>query len=131
MLVKAHSLETGNPLACLSERGLKKGIECLQNCCEAWRSKLQAKHLGMIPKHFKITPTNAPTTVLGSRNSKELPVSLPTNTSRFMVLFLYACFSFCYLDSLLPWLPSEGKVCLHCRRPTFNPWVGKIPWRRK
>ena len=26
----------------------------------------------------------------------------------------------------------EGKsVCLQCRRPGFNPWVGKIPWRRK
>ena len=22
-------------------------------------------------------------------------------------------------------------VCLKCRRPGFNPWVGKIPWRRK
>ena len=22
-------------------------------------------------------------------------------------------------------------VCLQCRRPMFNPWVGKIPWRRK
>ena len=22
-------------------------------------------------------------------------------------------------------------VCLQCRRPGFNPWVGKIPWRRK
>ena len=22
-------------------------------------------------------------------------------------------------------------VCLHCGRPGFNPWVGKIPWRRK
>ena len=22
-------------------------------------------------------------------------------------------------------------VCLHCRRPGFDPWVGKIPWRRK
>ena len=25
------------------------------------------------------------------------------------------------------WLCS----CLQCRRPRFNPWVGKIPWRRK
>ena len=26
----------------------------------------------------------------------------------------------------------EGKnVCPQCRRPGFNPWVGKIPWRRK
>ena len=23
------------------------------------------------------------------------------------------------------------KICLHCRRPGFNPWVGKIPWRRE
>ena len=22
-------------------------------------------------------------------------------------------------------------VCLQCRRPGFDPWVGKIPWRRK
>ena len=22
-------------------------------------------------------------------------------------------------------------LCLQCRRPRFNPWVGKIPWRRK
>ena len=25
---------------------------------------------------------------------------------------------------------SDGRVCLQCRRPGFNPWVGKIPWRR-
>ena len=22
-------------------------------------------------------------------------------------------------------------ICLQCGRPEFNPWVGKIPWRRK
>ena len=22
---------------------------------------------------------------------------------------------------------SDGRICLHCRRPRFNPWVGKIP----
>ena len=27
---------------------------------------------------------------------------------------------------------SEGKsICLQGRRPRFDPWVGKIPWRRK
>ena len=26
---------------------------------------------------------------------------------------------------------SEVKACLECRRPGFDPWVGKIPWRRK
>ena len=23
------------------------------------------------------------------------------------------------------------RICLQCRRPGFDPWVGKIPWRRK
>ena len=27
---------------------------------------------------------------------------------------------------------SEGRsVCLQCGRPRFDPWVGKMPWRRK
>ena len=25
---------------------------------------------------------------------------------------------------------SDDKDCVQCRRPTFDPWVGKIPWRR-
>ena len=28
-------------------------------------------------------------------------------------------------------LAQMVKICLHCRRPGFNPWVGKSPWRRK
>ena len=28
------------------------------------------------------------------------------------------------------WLRGES-VCPQCGRPRFNPWVGKIPWRRK
>ena len=24
---------------------------------------------------------------------------------------------------------SDGRVCLQCGRPKFDPWVGKIPWR--
>ena len=27
-------------------------------------------------------------------------------------------------------LAQMVKICLHCRRPGFDPWVGKIPWRR-
>ena len=36
------------------------------------------------------------------------------------------------------WLSSKPslvaqmvKICLQCRRPMFNPWIGKIPWRRE
>ena len=31
----------------------------------------------------------------------------------------------------LPWWLRWWKICLQCRRPGFNPWVGKIPWRRE
>ena len=30
----------------------------------------------------------------------------------------------------LGWL-RWSRICLQCRRPKFNPWVRKIPWRRK
>ena len=26
---------------------------------------------------------------------------------------------------------SDGRVCLQCRKPRFDPWLGKIPERRK
>ena len=34
------------------------------------------------------------------------------------------------LLELLLWLQC-GRICLQCGRPGFNPWVGKIPWRRE
>ena len=30
----------------------------------------------------------------------------------------------------LPWWLSWWRICLQCRRPWFNSWVEKIPWRR-
>ena len=26
---------------------------------------------------------------------------------------------------------SVVRICLQCQRPSFDPWVRKIPWRRK
>ena len=31
----------------------------------------------------------------------------------------------------LPWELRRSRVCLQCRRPGFDPWVRKIPWRRE
>ena len=31
----------------------------------------------------------------------------------------------------LPWWLRQQRICLQCRRPRFDPWVGKIPWRRE
>ena len=42
---------------------------------------------------------------------------------RWLVLAIYRSFSG---DSDI-W----QRICLQCRRPEFNPWVGKIPWRRE
>ena len=31
----------------------------------------------------------------------------------------------------LSWWLRRQRICLKCRRPEFNSWVGKIPWRRE
>ena len=36
-----------------------------------------------------------------------------------------------YKGAGLPWWLRWQSVCLQCRRPGFDLWVGKIPWRRK
>ena len=33
------------------------------------------------------------------------------------------------LCSGLSWWLRWYRICLQCRRPGFDPWVGKIPWR--
>ena len=33
--------------------------------------------------------------------------------------------------SEFPWCLSWSRICLQCRRPGFDPWVGKIHWRRE
>ena len=30
-----------------------------------------------------------------------------------------------------PWWLRWQRICLQCRRPEFDPWVRKIPWRRE
>ena len=32
---------------------------------------------------------------------------------------------------MLPWWLRQESICLQCRRHGFDPWVGKIPWRRE
>ena len=34
-----------------------------------------------------------------------------------------------YTQGVSLWLGWE-RICLQCGRPRFDPWVGKIPWRR-
>ena len=39
--------------------------------------------------------------------------------------------SLIHFEFIFPWWLRWWSVCLHCQRPGFNPWVGKISWRRK
>ena len=56
-----------------------------------------------------------------------------------LVLFLcIRCIGSCLIHPLaidhqtsLPWWLNWLRILLQCRRSSFNPWVGKIPWRRK
>ena len=34
-------------------------------------------------------------------------------------------------EARLPWWVSCSRICLQCKRPLFDPWVGKVPWRIK
>ena len=36
---------------------------------------------------------------------------------------------FCFFH--FPWWLRQYTICLQCRKPGFDPWVGNIPWRRK
>ena len=36
-----------------------------------------------------------------------------------------------YVWTDLPWWLSDKEFACHCRRSRFDPWVRKIPWRRK
>ena len=47
-------------------------------------------------------------------------------------LFFLSCAIFCSAYFIwLPWWLRQLSVCLQCGGPGFDPWVGKIPWRRK
>ena len=39
-------------------------------------------------------------------------------------------YQFLLYNSVNPLWLSQCRICLKCGRPGFDPWVGKIPWRR-
>ena len=46
-------------------------------------------------------------------------------------LYMHEFISGLYPLQRLPWWPSGQEPACQCRRHGFDPWVGKIPWRRK
>ena len=60
------------------------------------------------------------------------PVFLPGELHGQWSLASYSPMGCKELDTA-EWLTQlrQWRICLQCRKPGFNPWVGKIPWRRK
>ena len=54
------------------------------------------------------------------------------STIHCCVLYPFAMSFSCHLYTAgLPWWLEQWRICLQCRRPGLDPWVGKIPWRKQ
>ena len=47
------------------------------------------------------------------------------------LFILFKIFSILLIELGLPRWLRKWRICLQWRRPRFNSWVGKIPWRRE
>ena len=63
--------------------------------------------------------------LLYSRNHDNIVEQFSSNLKKY--IFLNAIIIY----SGLPWWLSSKESACQCRRPGFDPWVGKIPWRRE
>ena len=54
------------------------------------------------------------------------PVELPFNQHQLCALYCSGTIIFPFIITWLRW----QRICLGRGRPEFDPWVGKIPWRR-
>ena len=46
-----------------------------------------------------------------------------------MIITVFIKHPSCYIR--LPWWPRQWRISLQSRRPGFDPWIGKILWRRE
>ena len=58
------------------------------------------------------------------------PVLWPLLSFSYLLAYWLQHFNSIIFYDVLPWWLSWQRICLQCRRPGFDPWVGKIPWRR-
>ena len=79
------------------------------------------------------TRSRQPTTRRGIKNVSLSGRSQKSKNSNCESLFLWCPNWHVYttIYNMLPWWLSRLRICLQCRRPRFNPWAEKIPWRRK
>ena len=52
------------------------------------------------------------------------------HTCDLILLFcVYSYYRIIYKEGVFPGGSSSREICLQCRRPGFDPWVTKIPWK--
>ena len=49
----------------------------------------------------------------------------------YIYIHIYICVCLCVCIIGLPWWLSGKESACQCRKHGFNPWLKKIPWRRK
>ena len=75
------------------------------------------------------TKTNHKTNLLPKYHNTLGETVMPMTSKMALLLHLIRYLLLTYLR-LLRWLNGKESICQH-RRPEFDSWVGKIPWRRK
>ena len=103
-------------------------------CCSWSFSYAKCPVLTLVPTTTTIPILTPRTSCRGGALGPALWVSsrLPTLNTTAGLIFSDTPWWFLRLCPILGFLgDSDGKVLPECRRPGFDPWIGKIPWRRK
>ena len=101
-----------------------------QNLGDQWPLIKIPSYLDWYPKSLHILPwplslASAPTTLLSSIPPQGIQVRLFLST-----ITTFAFITPCRTYWLPRWYSGKESACQY-KRCRFNPWVGKIPWRRK
>ena len=66
-------------------------------------------------------------------NKKTLSIisSLHQYCSFLLYMCIYVFIRHIVSQDELPWWLRWQRICLQCRRPGFDSWAGKIPWRKE
>ena len=111
-------------------QGLEHGLSSVYrlSCSEAW-GMFPDQGLNPCPLHWEAE--SYPLCHQGILSSPILMhVSKSSSFLRLNIIALHVYTIFYLSIHLLRWL-SWQRVWQQCRRPRFDPWIGKIPWRRK
>ena len=95
----------------LQYSGLENSMDCIAHGVAKSRTRLSEFHFHCIYEYFSWVQGNI------SHSQNDLNKCLSCNCGCFNCLRLF--------------MAQVIKICLHCGRLVFNPWVGKIPWRKE